>query len=69
MNYNQFELTVDEMNYEQPKITESESSTQVKTENKLSKKLPLLKIPQFLIVLFTAIFLFVAALYYGIINP
>ncbi len=57
------------MNYEQPNITESESNTQVKTENEVSKKLPLLEIPPVLIVLFTAIFLFVAALYYGIINP
>lgn len=57
------------MNYEQTNITESESTTQVKTENEVSKKLPLLEITRILIVLFAAIFLFVAALYYGIINP
>lgn len=57
------------MNYEQTNITESESTTQVKTENEVSKKPPLLEITRILIVLFAAIFLFVAALYYGIINP
>lgn len=57
------------MNYEQSNITESELSTQVKTENQVSKKLPLWEIPRVVIMLFTAILLFVAALYYGIINP
>ncbi|MFB2878332.1 hypothetical protein [Floridanema aerugineum] len=69
MIYNQIELTLDEMNYEQSNITESELSTQVKTENQVSKKLPLWEIPRVVIMLFTAILLFVAALYYGIINP
>jgi hypothetical protein len=57
------------MNYEQSNITKSESITQVKTGNQVSNKLPLLEIPRVVIMLFMAILLFVAALYYGIINP
>lgn len=57
------------MNYEQPSITEPKPATQGKIENELSKKPPLLEIPRVLIVLFSAIFFFVAALYYGVINP
>lgn len=57
------------MNYERANITESDSTTQVKTETQVNEKLPLVEIPRVLIVLFTAILLFVAALYYGIINP
>lgn len=57
------------MKYEQSNITESESTTQVETENTASEKLPLLEIPPVMIVLFAGILLFVAALYYGIINP
>ncbi len=67
-NYSDIENTPDYMNPQKP--GKSEPVTQVQADNVITNKdLPDRRVRYGLPVLIFAIFLFVAAIYYGIINP